>query len=333
MSRFSPAVVALAFLLVGLGCSSSSTYRAPEFNPVANRRVAVLPFVPTYDGRNLPTSVVDDIPLVGERVRTGEDYLRRAFIARLSRGAFDIVETGYVDTRLTHAGLFADQAFRDASVQELGQLLSVDAVIFGEVTEWDVTYLGLETRHSVEANVQMIDVDRGEVLVSATVGEEDGGGLSGGPTGFTDLAVQPILALSSANLIKLGRKVANGLASPFLPSEMDIDDAEMRAPFLLFATHDQPAGRALEPGQVLTVAAQGAAGMRAEWVFGTEGVRGSMSEVEAGVYVGKIAIPRGLVLREEILSVELANARGYRSRQTVAHKPLNTTTTSSTSQE
>ncbi|MEQ8765941.1 MAG: DUF799 family lipoprotein [Planctomycetota bacterium] len=310
-------------------CQTNRTYRDPEFNALANRRVAVLPFVPEYSGRNLPTSIVDEVPLVGRRVATGEDFLRQAFTARLSRGAYDIAESAYVDTRLVHAGLYGDYKYQSASPEELGALLSVDAVVIAKVKEWDITYLALETRHTVGVELQMIDVDTGSVLVSADVEESDGAGLSGGPTGFTDLAVQPILGLSSANLVAVGRRVCDRLVDPFLPSDMDLHDADLRAPFLLFATHDQPAEHLMEAGDVLTIVAQGAPDMRAEWVFTSLGYRGSMSEIEPGSYVGKVVIPPGLILDGEIVSVELFNDAGYLSVQNVAHKPLNTLETRS----
>ena len=88
--------------------------------------------------------------------------------------------------------------------------------------------------------------------------------------------------------------------------------------------HDQPPGRVLRVGQVLTVLCQGAADMTASWTLGSTAHVSSMVESEPGLYVGKFRVPKGLVLKEETISVELTSPRGFRSVMRVEHKPLST---------
>ena len=315
-----PAAVMLSSLA---GCSpEAEVYRAKQFNPLARRRVAVLPFMPDYTGRLVPAGAVD--LLTGGPGEKGEVFFRRAVVAGMRSGAYDVVEPAYVDALLEHADLHdaASSDFMRTPAADLGKLLHVDAVLVGRVTQWDILYLAGETRHKVECTIQLIDTRSGRVLVKSTARGSRGRGLTGGPTGIAPVIIEPIRGLGAKALLPLGREVAARLIEPLLPTEADRTAARELAPFLLFATHDQPLDKPLRSGQILTVLALGAPGMQATWALGSTGHVSSMVESEPGVYLGKFRFPEGLVLRDQVVSVELTNPQGFRSIHRVEHKPL-----------
>jgi len=324
VTRLIVALIAYLALVATTGCSGVKSMRNEGFNPARSLRVAVLPFDKAYAGRNLPTGAIDSVPVLGEKVSSGEDFVRRAVYRELRDGAYDLVAMHYIDTLLAHAGWYKDHAFLKQDSRKLGALLKVDALLVGRVTAWDIDYLGLETLHSVAFELQLIHVPSGQVLATVEVNQEGSAGLSGGPTGYPDAVLEPIRALSSARLVELGQKAAQLAAEELLPSQEDRKAARRQAPYLLYATHDQPAGMPVQPGQVITVAAQGAPGARANASLEGAQLSVPMSEVREGIYIGHFVLPPKLEIIDDLVIVTLTSPSGFSSTATVDHKPLST---------
>ncbi|MFN0206146.1 MAG: hypothetical protein ACKVS6_07510 [Planctomycetota bacterium] len=162
----------------------------PFENKSGNRSAFVIPFLPFIWLANLITF---SVPEAGPDSGMGAATLRTLLAARLTGTPLRVVSTRATDTALAHKGLLAKAASMDPV--ELGKLLSVDAILFGELLDWSGNYYVLESRTVVEGRVRLVScIDRSE-LVKINVGVSDAAGVSGGPTGYISAAASPLAAL------------------------------------------------------------------------------------------------------------------------------------------
>jgi hypothetical protein len=110
------------------------------------RTVAVLPFGNRSDAQGL------------------EELVRTSFYSHLSALAYQDVELHEVDVRLKNNGLTSPDSFSAMPAQNLGRLLEADAVIFGEVTEFERVFVGVYSQLSVGASITIYDTRNGREL-------------------------------------------------------------------------------------------------------------------------------------------------------------------------
>jgi len=110
------------------------------------RKVAVLPFSDRSHTEGLANLV------------------RTSFYSRLSALTFIDLELFQVDDLLKAHGLVTNERISQTPVKELGRILGADAIIFGEVTEFDRVFAGLYSQLSVGAAITIYDTRSGEKL-------------------------------------------------------------------------------------------------------------------------------------------------------------------------
>lgn len=203
----------------------------------------------------------------------------------------------------------------------MGELLKVDAVLYGEVPYWDIGYYVFETRYRVGCRVRLMDAHTGELLIESNAVTRGGRGVTGGPMGGFDLFFEPLRGLGSDNLMALGLKSLEQLCKPFLATEEDVAEARRRAPEIRFVTHDWPDGEPLVRGAVVTILAEGDPGATATWRLDGSERDSSLCEVAPGIYVGKFAPPPGVAFPPAYVTVEMVSEGGFRSAMRAA-KPL-----------
>ena len=93
-----------------------------------------------------------------------EEAMRRAFFGQFAQLEFDHVKLSRVDRVLKREGLDSWEKIRSSSPQRLGELLGADALIFGEVTNFDYYYAFLYTQLAVGLSLEMVDAKSGDVL-------------------------------------------------------------------------------------------------------------------------------------------------------------------------
>ncbi len=93
-----------------------------------------------------------------------EEFVRRSFYSHLSVRSYQDVELFRIDSRLRQNGLETPAQYRQTSLHKLGQILSCDAVIFGNVTEFDRIFAGIYSQLSVGAEIEMWDTRTGQRL-------------------------------------------------------------------------------------------------------------------------------------------------------------------------
>ncbi len=143
---------------------------ADDFDRVAPRRIAVLPFVDLGSANY----VVDKIPLTfrnkEEREKwawTDSNRLRRALSGYLSEREFFVANLIETDEILKAHGIHNEAELCRLSPQTLGRWLNVDAVVYGEVTHYEAYYAALVSAWQVGTNVRMVSTHDGKELFAA----------------------------------------------------------------------------------------------------------------------------------------------------------------------
>ncbi len=148
-------VIVASFLLVCLalsvaGCpkSGSDTTIAvhPDYQRLKPQSIAVLPF------DNMSTDL-DATPLV-----------RPIVAKRLRYKGYRVPGLKGVDETLQEAGVLIAHDVYSFTPEELGEILSVDAVMFGTVTDFSTKYAVLAASVTVALRLELVDCETGEIL-------------------------------------------------------------------------------------------------------------------------------------------------------------------------
>ena len=131
-----------------------------------------------------------------------ESFVRATFYSHMSVLPYHDVELSLVDKNLAACNLFGYESVEDIPVKELGYLLGVDAVIFGEVTEFQKVYMGIYSQMAVAAKISVWDTRSGhEVWNDECVSRNHEGGL---PLGILDI---PFILFRSSYHLRDASKV------------------------------------------------------------------------------------------------------------------------------
>jgi len=143
---------------------------APEYESVAPARIAVLPFVDTGSAQ----FVVDKIPLTARNPEQQADWawthsnrLRRAVDGYLSSREFLVENLIQVDQIMKEHRIYDATSLGRMSPQDLGKMLGVDAVVYGEVTHYEAYYLALVSAYQVGVSIRMVSTHDGRELFTA----------------------------------------------------------------------------------------------------------------------------------------------------------------------
>lgn len=140
-------------LLAGAGCASSSldAYRDPNMDFGSIYNVAVMPFV------NLSRD-----QLASERVR---DVFMTMLLAD---GRVYVVPPGEVARQVSINGITSPSSPTTEEIIKLGKALKVQAVITGSIKEYGDVRSGSASANVIALSAQLIEVDTGKVVSSAS---------------------------------------------------------------------------------------------------------------------------------------------------------------------
>mgnify|MGYP001816508831 FL=1 len=155
---------------------------------------AKLPFVKDSDDtdqqvilRNPPKSIA--ILPFGNQTESEEidEIVRTTFYSHLSAQPYKDIELYEVDRKLRRHNVPEYEKFGKASAKRLGRILRCDAVVVGEVTEFQKVYAGLYSQMAVGASITVWDTRTGKKIWSGEhVTRNHEGGI---PLAITDLAM------------------------------------------------------------------------------------------------------------------------------------------------
>lgn len=293
----------LAALVSSAGCSSTSKIEVAEgFDPRVPLRVAVLPFVDRAVGDNTISTplvaLLDKVPLLSDDAldkKHAADVFRVVFIANLLRTRLQVVDTPFVDSLLGHLELDLLRAYdgdRARAARRLGEALSVDAVVFGEVLEWDRSYYVAESIVRAALKVELRDTVTGGVLFRGEVHDYEASGVSKLPIDFDPIFIaievfgEAMRGLRNTIFADLSADICRQIVLGLMPSLQE--RASARPPLIRRLAHSAHAPLAL--GDELSIVAMGDAGALATFQVGPDAQPVPMTESAPGVYRGTLRI-------------------------------------------
>jgi hypothetical protein len=144
---------------------------AADYQQTPPKKIAVLPFTDLGEGE----FVVDKIRLLArsdqERARWGwshANHLRRAFAGDVATREFTLTPLLAIDAVLAERGITDFHKLSVASPMEIGHWLHADALVYGEVLDYEAYYGFLFAAWRVTARVRMVSTRDGHELFSCT---------------------------------------------------------------------------------------------------------------------------------------------------------------------
>jgi len=142
---------------------------AADYEKAPPKKIAVLPFTDLGDG----SFVVDRIPILRrsdqERARWGwshANHLRRAFAGDVATREFTLVPLLAIDAVLAERGITDYDELNALPPTEIGRWLNADAIVYGEVVNYEAYYGFLVAAWRVTARVRMVSAHDGHELFS-----------------------------------------------------------------------------------------------------------------------------------------------------------------------
>ncbi len=315
-----------------MACSTQKKV-AVNFEPGQPIRVMVLPFVQLDDSGKViqqdASIILDGVPLVSEKLEQDPPELLRQMVqSELAGGSLDILPPVLVNLELPHHdfgrpdGSFDLQKIYSTPAKDLCQhFLDCDAVLYGTVTDWDRSYYGVQTVNSVGLKLKLVLAKDNRTLYEVEVKDSEGRGISGGPTGFSDLVVEPLKGLDSDVIADVARAVTRQAVEPLIVKSEEAP-AMSTAPALYAVAHTVLSEKN-EKSKSILVLAFASPGCRVSFSLSDDIQNFPMVEVEPGQYMGQYIPQESDVFKQSEIATVITDAFGRTSRQISASGYLN----------
>jgi hypothetical protein len=144
---------------------------AADYQQAPPKKIAVLPFTDLGEGE----FVVDKLPLLPrsdqQRARwawSHANHVRRAFAGDVATREFTLIPLLAIDAVLADRGITDFDKLSAVSPMEIGRWLHADALVYGEVVNYEAYYGLLIAAWRVTARVRMVSTSDGHELFSCT---------------------------------------------------------------------------------------------------------------------------------------------------------------------
>ncbi|MBX7144843.1 MAG: DUF799 domain-containing protein [Oligoflexia bacterium] len=321
------------FLFIFALCScSTKVNQVLNFNPGEPLRVAVMPFafVDSKGEFAEPDSslLIDDVELVSSHPAANPaQFAYMTTLRELAKTGLDIVPASAVEAKLLHSGFgrqdlsFEVPKIFATSAQDICQkLLSCDAVLFGKVTEWDRSYYAIQSVNSVGLSLELRSARDGSVLFTSSIEDSESRGLTKGPTGFSDLVLEPIKGLDSKIIAELATRSIETALNP-LRIDKRPEYLQTSPPAIYASAHTLPSGR-LGSANSLKVLMFGSPNMQARFSIGDAVEQIPMVERDEGHYIGEFFPLAADSFKDQQVYVYLTDTYGRTSKQRLGNTPI-----------
>ncbi|MDQ5984637.1 MAG: hypothetical protein CSYNP_00332 [Syntrophus sp. SKADARSKE-3] len=298
-------ILPLTALLQGCVVATKDTVIAPEIQSLFKGTYKVYP----YMEKHIPI-LVAVLPFVNvSDSQQGSQEVRKGFYNHFSSLPFKDMELYRVDNLLAKAGLTDPVVINKKTAQELGKILGVDAVVYGEISNFDKLFAVLYSQVSVGAKVRMVDTKSGEVLWTGEhVVRIHEGGLSTNPIGIVATIVATAMNVRDIQLLRacddLFREMVKTIPVPTLAEAL-------RPPVITLLVQDMK-NMPKKAGDEIRVVIQGTPKMQAYFDIGEFKKYIDMQEQAdtPGVYLGVYKVVPGDNVRKAVITGYLKDDRG-----------------------
>ncbi len=298
-------VLSLIFMLIVPGCV------------VATKKDVVLPPIRSlYKGDYKVGEYLEDhqprmvgvLPFKNEtKKEEAFEIVRKTFYNHFSSLRYGDLELFKVDQRLKKAGFTDAEEINKLSSKRLGEILGVDAVVYGRITHYDRMYAGIYSQVSVGAAVKMTDAKTGEFLWSGQhVQTKRQGGIPTTPVGLIITAISTAVNIRQIELLRasddLFRDMVKTIPGPTIAEAS-------RPPTIKMLVHDG-VGSPKKAGDVIKVVLEGDPHLAASYDIGDFKQGIEMKEIQKGFYEGIYQVRPGDNAHEAIITGYLMDERG-----------------------
>jgi hypothetical protein len=263
----------------------------PSMKDHQPRTVAVLPFINRAESHE------------------GSEAVRRGFYNHFSSLPFKDLELYRVDNLLRKAGLQDPVVINQTSPQELGQILNVDAVVYGTISDFDKLFAVIYSNVSVGAEIRMMDAKTGRMLWRGQhVTRIHEGGISTSPIGLIATVIATAMNVRDIQLLRacddLFRDMVSTIPMPAIAEAL-------RPPVISLLVQDTK-NLPKKAGDEIRVVIQGTPKMQAYFHIGEfkKNIDMLEQEGEPGVYLGVYKVIPGDHVNHAIITGFLRDEAG-----------------------
>lgn len=331
LSRLSLSCLLIVGLLALTACTTKYQ-NSLNFDPSEPLRVVILPFAQVNEkGEFIEPDAslgIDKVALVSSRLKEQPDVLLRKLVqAQLNRSGLDVFPPALVDSELSHHGFaksdlsFQHEKIFKANPRELcSHLVSCDAILYGKVTKWDRSYYGIETVSTIGLDLKLVSVRDGKVLFSSNGEDSDSRGLTKGPTGLSNLVIEPVRGLDNDIITALARKLVVRMLQPLRIKERP-GYLNSSPPAIYAAAHDAKNGK-FDPQQGLNVVVFGSPKLHASFSIGDVAQNIPLVEQSESHYSGVFYPLPSDKIKDLPVRVQLSDNFGRKSSLLVKNGPV-----------
>lgn len=278
----------LPLLMLAQSCvvATKGTVISPEIRDMFKGTYKVDPYMENH----IPKTVAV-LPFLNQaESKKGSDEVRKGFYNHFSSMPFKDMELYRVDNLLRKADLTDPAVIFKKSPKELGNILGVDAVVYGEISNFDKLFAVVYSQVSVGAEIRMYDAKTGNFLWSGkhTVRIHEGG-ISASPIGLIATVVATAMNVRDIQLLRacddLFRDMVKTIPAPAIAEAL-------RPPVITLLTQDTK-NLPKKAGDEIRVVIQGTPKMQAYFNIGDYKKNIDMQEVEPGGYLGTYKVIPG----------------------------------------
>ena len=142
-------LIFLCILILLAGCAGPRTYIHPQADISYIKMVGVAPFTSSCRDRAAGGKITELI--INELLMAGK---------------FDVVEPGEVKKAMQEMGLFRrgnGAEMDNASLKKLGESLGAQAIVIGDVREYDMVRTGQDNYPVVSVTLRLVDTESGRI--------------------------------------------------------------------------------------------------------------------------------------------------------------------------
>ncbi|MBP9021279.1 MAG: DUF799 family lipoprotein [Syntrophobacterales bacterium] len=308
LSRVTAFVLSMAFVAITTGCvvGTKGTKIAPQMTSLYKGTYRVDPYMEDHKPRTVAV-----LPFIDKSGSTeGCREVRKGFYNHFSSLPFKDVELYRVDRLLAKAGLTDTAEIYKITPQELGKILEADAVVYGEISDFDKLFAGVYSQVSVGAEVRMYETKTGHFLWSGRhVARIHQGGIATTPVGIIATVIAAAMNMRDIQLLRacddLFRDMVKTIPTPTIAEAM-------RPPVITLLTQDTK-GLPKKAGDEIRVVIQGTPKMQASFDIGDYRKNIDMQEVEPGGYLGVYRVVPGDNVENVIITGHLTDDSGNRT--------------------
>ncbi len=263
--------------------------------------------VDPYMEQHRPVTIAVLPFLDNSRKKEGAAEVRKGFYNHFSSLPFKDMELRRVDNLLKKADLEETEALYRTSPQELGKILNVDAVVFGEISNFDKLFAVVYSQVAVGAEIKMYDTRTGKFLWSGmhTVRIHEGG-ISTNPVGIIATVIATSMNVRDIQLLRacddLFREMVKTIPTPALAEAL-------RPPLISLLTQDTR-NLPKKAGEEIKIVIRGAPKMQAYFDIGDFKRHIEMEELETGGYLGTYKVLPGDNVTQALITGYLADDSG-----------------------